>query len=108
MSWWVFASACGWGVPDNKLNPPQQRLQTLGAMTDLRGFPSAPIVSTSSTDRVESTLSDSRRILIMRVAPALAGKLYGKLMFMSSQYFGRLGRALLRAFSRRLHEDRST
>ena len=38
------------------------------------------------------------------LAPALAGKLYGKLMFLSSQYFGRLGRALLRAFSRRQHE----
>ena len=39
------------------------------------------------------------------LTPALAGKLYGKLMFLSSQYFGRLGRALLRAFSRRQHES---
>ena len=34
----------------------------------------------------------------------MAGKLYGKLMFMSSQYVGRLGRALPRALSRRQHE----
>ena len=33
--------------------------------------------------------------------PALAGKLVGKLMFMSSQYYGRCGRALLRAFARK-------
>ena len=39
-----------------------------------------------------------------RLSPALAGKLYGKLMFLSSQYFGRLGRALLRACPRRQHE----
>ena len=36
--------------------------------------------------------------------PALSGKIFGKLMFMSSQYFARLGRAMLRAFSRRQHE----
>ena len=40
------------------------------------------------------------------LAPASAGKIYGKLMFLSSQYYGRLGRALLRAFSRRQHESR--
>ena len=45
-----------------------------------------------------------RILLDAALAPALAGKLYGKLMFLSSQYFGRLGRALLRAFSRRQHE----
>ena len=43
-------------------------------------------------------------LLDAALAPALAGKLYGELMFLSSQYFGRLGRALLRAFSRRQHE----
>ena len=45
-----------------------------------------------------------RILLDAALSPALAGKLYGKLMFLSSQYFGRLGRALLRAFSRRQHD----
>ena len=56
-------------------------------------------------DRIEGSIT---ALLIVssdqRLSPSLAGKLYGKLMFMSSQYFGRLGRALLRAFSRRQHE----
>ena len=56
-------------------------------------------------DRLVELLTILERILLeATLAPALAGKLYGKLMFLSSQYFGRLGRALLRAFSRRQHE----
>ena len=60
-----------------------------------------------ASDRMESLMILLGQVLAERkLSPALAGKLYGKLMFMSSQYFGRLGRALLRAFSRRQHEKR--
>ena len=38
------------------------------------------------------------------LSPAVAGKLFGRLLFNSSQYYGRYGRALLRAFKRRQHE----
>lgn len=56
-------------------------------------------------DRITELLDVLEKILTNGcLAPALAGKIYGKLMFLSSQYFGRLGRALLRAFSRRQHE----
>ena len=39
-----------------------------------------------------------------RLTFALAGQWYGTLMFLASKYFGRLGRALLRALFRRQHE----
>ena len=56
-------------------------------------------------DRVEVLIGVLRNVASQGVlGAALAGKLYGKMMFLSSQYFGRCGRALLRAFSRRQHE----
>ena len=59
-------------------------------------------------DRMEALLETLQEILDRkRLTPALSGKTYGKLMFLSSQSFGRLGRALLRAFSRRQHESRA-
>ena len=60
-------------------------------------------------DRIEK-LADALMNIMKdrRLAPALASKIYGKLMFLSSQYFGRLGRALLRAFFRLQHESGRT
>ena len=79
----------------------------LGAMTDLTAFPHGPLRFCPADGRVEGLcrqLEDIRNA--GTPSPALAEKLYGKLMFLSSQYFGRLGRALLRAFSRRQHEQK--
>ena len=76
-------------------------------MFDLTGFPSSPLVLRPAEDRIDGLIEALLNIETQRrLSPSLAGKLYGKLMFMSSQYFGRLGRALLRAFSRRQHEER--
>ena len=74
-------------------------------MTDLRGYPSSPMMLRPAPARVEeltATLSDiwAKRCL----APGLAGKVFGRLLFNSSQYFGRYGRSMLRAFGRRQHE----
>ena len=104
-AWRGFALLCGWDVPDAKSPPPADFFRVLGAMVDLRLYPEGPILLRAAHDRVEALVEQLEDIRTSgRLPPALAGKIYGKLMFMSSQFFGRLGRALLRAFSRRQHE----
>ena len=57
------------------------------------------------TQRIKETLE---AVLDKRwLEPSLAGQLFGRMMFQSSQYFGRFGRSTLRAFGRRQHEQRS-
>ena len=103
--WRIFAALCGWDVPDAKSPPPSDFFRVLGAMTDFRQYPDGPMLLRAASDRVESILEMLTEIRdCNRLSSALAGKIYGKLMFMSSQYYGRLGRALIRAFSRRQHE----
>ena len=105
--WRKFAELCGWDVPDEKSPPPSQCFRALGAILDFSGYPKGPMLIRPASDRLESLMILLGQVLAeQKLSPALAGKLYGKLMFMSSQYFGRLGRALLRAFSRRQHEMR--
>ena len=104
-SWRVFAAICGWDIPDEKSPEPQQFLRTLGAMTDFRRFPLDPIVLSSTEERIKSTLNDLDSILVTRrLTPAFAGKLYGRMQWASAACFGRFGKAMLRAFSRRQHE----
>ena len=97
---------CGWDVPDEKSPPPSQCFRGLGAILDFSGFPKMPMLIRPAQDRLDSLHVLLGQVLEeRRLSPARAGKLYGKLMFLSFQYFGRLGRALLRAFSRRQHEN---
>ena len=104
-AWRALALCCGWDVPDAKSPPPQSCLRTLGAITDLSLFPSGPIRLRSSEDRVKATLRNLNLILdSRRLSPAEAGKLYRRMQWASSTCFGRFGRAMLRAFSRRQHE----
>ena len=64
-----------------------------------------PLCIRRTEDRLSELLEILQKILGDRaLAPALAGKIYGELMLPYSQYFGRLGCALLGAFSRRQHE----
>ena len=108
-SWRSFAAVCGWDVPDEKSPPPQRYLRTLGAMTDLRLFPTGPIRLESAIERVKTTLEDLRGNLeSRRLSPGFAGKLYGRMQWASATCFGRFGRAMLRAFSRRQHEQGRT
>ena len=103
--WRSFALACGWDVPDEKGPSPQRFLRTLGAMTDLRRFPDGPITLESTAERVESTIADLEGMLrSRRLTLGFAGKLYGRMQWASSTIFGRFGRAMLRALSRRQHE----
>ena len=103
--WRSLAEMCGWDVPDKKSPPPSQFFRALGAMIDFRAYPGGPIRICPAEDRIEDLYAVLEAILWnRRLSPGSAGKLYGKLMFLSSQYFGRLGRALLRAYSRRQHQ----
>ena len=68
-------------------------------MVDLFGFPGSAISLKPAEDRTETLIVAQMNVKYEQtLSPALAGKLYGKLMFVSSQYFARSGRALLRAF----------
>ena len=94
--WRSFADSCGWDVPDEKSPKPQRYLRTLGAMTDLRLFPSGPISLESSADKAESTLSDLKGIWDSnRLSPDCSGKLCGRMQWASATVFGRFGRAML-------------
>ena len=76
-------------------------------MTDLTNFPASPALLLATEERkqkVKVMLTDVLHAGYLK--PALSGKLFGVLMFMSSQYYGRCGRALLRAFARRQHDSR--
>ena len=108
-SWRGYAALCGWDVPDEKSPPPKDVFRTIGAMTDVSRYPGGPVVLRAIADRVERTNDDLTGILRDgRLQSGFAGKLYGRLQWASSCYFGRLGRAMLRPFSRRQHEtDRS-
>ena len=103
--WRVVADLTGWDVPDEKSPPPSQSLRTLGATTDLRDFPRKAIMLRVAKDRVAELTQQILEIHKARyLRSALAGKLFGRLMFCSSQYFGRLGRSMIRAYNRRQHE----
>ena len=76
-------------------------------MTDLSDFPHGALCLRVAEERVQHIAADLKAVLAAGfLKPALAGKLFGKLTFMASQFYGRLGKALLRAFSRRQHDKR--
>ena len=107
-AWRDFACDCGWDIPDKKSPPPASKFRTLGADTDLARFPEGEILLRPAADRVSRVLADLRSIHENRhLTPAFAGRLFGRMMFASSQYFMKFGRCMLRPFSRRQHERRS-
>ena len=100
-----MAELCGFDVPDAKSPPPTDIVRALGAIADASEFPAGPIIFRAAPERVEKIIVELQHVIDEGVlAPALSGKIFGKLMFMSSQFFARLGRAMLRAFSRRQHD----
>ena len=57
----------------------------LGAMFDLFGLPRSPLVLRPAEDRVEGSSETLLNVQAQRgLSQSLAGKLYGKLVFMSS------------------------
>ena len=63
-------------------------------------FPDGPILLKAAGDHVEKMVALLEDVAASGAfTSALAGNIFGTLMSMSSQYFGRCGRAPLRAFS---------
>ena len=107
LGWRNLARMCGWDVPDVKSPPPTTSFRALGAITDLTDFPGGPIRLRAAPDRIDAISNDLKAILASGfLRPAFAGKMFGKMSFMASQFYGRLGKALLRAFSRRQHDKK--
>ena len=85
-SWRGFADLCGWDVPDAKSPPPSQCFRALGARLDLSAYPMVPMLIKPVEDRIEGMIEALLKVSHeKRLSPSLAGKLCGKLMFMSSQ-----------------------
>ena len=86
----------GWDVLDSKSPLASDLARTLGAMIDVRAFPDGQIYLRAVKDREETLRADLQaRMKERQLMPAVAGKLFGKLMFLSSQSYCRCGRSLL-------------
>ena len=104
--WRGLARLAGWDVPDRKSPPPSACGRVLGVTSDLSPTPLAPPLIRVTHDRIEVLMAALAKVRQEgRLAPGLAGKLWGRLQFASTQAYGRTGRAMLRAFNRRQHEQ---
>ena len=103
--WRETVALAGWDVPDKKSPPPSSSCQILGVMSDLTHTPHNPPEIKVTQKRVEKLLEQLKEVLTkQRLGSGLAGKLWGRLQFASTQAYGRTGRAMLRALNRRQHE----
>ena len=103
--WRGSAALAGWDVPDQKSPPPSRSSQILGVLSDLSHTPDQTPVVRVTAARVERLSAQLREVLRCgRLGSGLAGKLWGRLQFASTQAYGRTGRAMLRALNRRQHE----
>jgi len=73
-------------------------------MIDLRKTPLPPVIRIAEDRSVKMYELLSRIMEDGHLASGLAGQVFGQLGFSCSQFFGRWGRSMLRAFSRRQHE----
>ena len=104
-SWRALAAASGWDIKDQKSLMPSQKYRALGISVDLRNVPVGPAMFHIEDDRriqLQNLIQDALRR--GQLAGGLAGQMWGKLGFATSQTWGRVGRSMLRAFSRRQHE----
>ena len=85
-AWRQSAVLCGWDVPDEKSPEPSQSFRALGAILAFSAYPRLPMLIHLAEDRKESLQVILEKVLHeRRLAPSFSGKLYGKLMFLSSQ-----------------------
>ena len=104
-AWLQFAENCGWDIPLEKSPVPSQLFRALGVFVNLKPLPDAAGEICACDDRVVSiTLMLVKALEIQRVDPSLAASIAGKLLFTSSSFAGRYGKAMLRAFHRRASE----
>ena len=79
-AWRELVELCGWFIPDDKSPLPQARYVALGAQVDLTKLPKSPATFRITEKRRSALVADIKVLLEKRnVAPAEAGKLWGKL-----------------------------
>ena len=103
--WRGAVALAGWDVPDKKSPPPTSSSQILGVLSDLSQTPHNPPQIRVTEARVKKLQAQLNEVLQKeKLGSGLAGKLWGRLQFASTQAYGRTGRAMLRALNRRQHE----
>jgi len=104
--WRTLARCAGWNIPDEKSPWPSEIFRLLGVIINLSGLPgSAPIIHMVE-DRILKIINDFEAIKSAKeLGSGHSGKLVGQLGFCCSQFYGRWGRAMLRPFYRRQHEE---
>ena len=72
----------------------------------MRNFPGKPILLRVTEGRIKEIGEQIHEIWTTKVLkPGLAGKMFGRLLFCSSQFYGNLGKSMIRAFKRRQYES---
>jgi len=105
MSWLSLAESCGWNIPLEKSPEASQLFRALGVFVDLKPLPLSAAMIRVCKDRVNSIILTLHQIMQTgRVTPGIAASIAGKLLFTSSSFAGRYGKAMLRAFHRRASE----
>ena len=103
--WRSVVALAGWDVPDKKSPPPTCSAQILGVLSDLSQTPHNPPQIRVTEARVRRLQAQLNEVLQKeKLGSGLAGKLWGRLQFASTQAYGRTGRAMLRALNRRQHK----
>ena len=103
--WRGAVALAGWDVPDKKSPPPTSSSQILGVLSDLSQTTHNPPQIRVTETRVKRLQAQLNEVLQKeKLGSGLAGKLWERLQFASTQAHGRTGRAMLRALNRRQHE----
>jgi len=104
-SWLSLAGFCGWNIPLEKSPEASQLFRALGVFVDLKPLPVSPALIRACKDRLTSIILTLIQIMECgSISPALASSIAGKLLFTSSSFAGRYGKAMLKAFHRRAGE----
>lgn len=107
-AWLDLANLCGWDIPLEKSPPASQIFGALGIFVDLSEIPLDCGYIMQCPTRVPNIGWALEQILACkRFGSGHAASLCGKLVYTTSAFVAKLGRAMLRPFRRRCHELRS-
>ena len=105
MAWLSLAENCGWNIPLEKSPEASQLFRALGVFVNLKPLPDSAAEIRACKDRLMSIALTLIQVMETgRITPGLAASIAGKLLFTSSSFAGRYGKAMLRAFHRRAGE----
>lgn len=104
VSWRLLASLVGYDGLDSKSPPPASSFRASGALCGFSAFSGSPLLLRPALDHVEKLTASLEFVLAGHSSElALAGHLLGKSNCMSSHFFRKCRKSVLRAFSRRQH-----